>query len=359
MTRSSAAEAPAAPAQTGDEEPQAKRRRDVSFVAGSRGRLRILQATDLHIMDIDRGFRGTGVPEAWRASLGDTSVCMRRTLDLVKRALETQEINVVVLTGDIIDARGQPTIDLFLELFRPLAELISAHGAVWLYIPGNHEDGHDEEYTREDVARIFELPGSLRLPGDCSFDQTFLLTIADGNGAAVLLQLLDARWTKKTCYITPAQVEKARLELERTCPQSDGDTRPTAKFSFVHEPFDCYADTSSVPIARGVWSYNPRQNMEDSGYLDLLHEKAFHGLFVGHNHHNDFVRWVEGSDGPWLGHGRCGSFFPPSSWEGTYPLPFDRGARVFEVDAIRARIATWIYEDGAGVDASSLLERPL
>jgi len=333
----------------------AYRRPDV----GVNGRLRILQATDLHIMDIDRAFGGTGVPEAWRESVGDTAQCMRRTLDLLRRALDTQEVDVVVLTGDIVDARGQPTIDLILELFRPLAELISSHGASWLYIPGNHEDGHEEEYTKEDLAQVFELPGSLRSPGDCSFDQTHLLTIAGGNGAAVLLQLLDARWTKKTCYITAAQVEKARREVEDACKESEGTMRSIAKLSFVHEPFDCYADTSPVPVTRGVWSYNPRQAMEDSGYLEMLHKEGFHGLFVGHNHHNDFVRWIEGSDAPWLGHGRCGSFFPPSTWEGSYPLPFDRGARIFEFDASKARIATWIYEDGTGVDACSLLERPL
>ena len=32
-----------------------------------------------------------------------------------------------------------------------------------------------------------------------------------------------------------------------------------------------------------------------------------------------------------MGHGRVGSFFPPSEWEGTKPLKFARGARLFEV----------------------------
>ncbi|CAE8586601.1 unnamed protein product [Polarella glacialis] len=352
---------------------------------GREGRLRIIQVTDLHIMDIGRAFGATHpqVPGEWCASVGDSQVCLRKTLGLIREAVVSQAVDVAVLTGDIVDARAVSTLEEFLAAFRPLAETLAELGVPWVYIPGNHEEGHGEAYARSDLRELLAMPGSLCPPGSLdSFDQTHLLLIAGGQGLEddgqpvgwAVLQLMDARWTASTCFITEAQVLSARQGFEQALSQCSepGAHRSVAKLAFAHEPFDSFAD-AAIPIVSGQSCYEPRQKMQDSGYLSILREQRFHGLFVGHNHHNDFVRWAaaaapsspcnnnsnNNNSSPWLGHGRCGSFFPPSSWEGRYPLPFGRGARLFQVDASRGELSTWVYEEKLGALEASRLVQPL
>eukprot|EP00929_Paragymnodinium_shiwhaense_P001596 TRINITY_DN101837_c0_g1_i1.p1 TRINITY_DN101837_c0_g1~~TRINITY_DN101837_c0_g1_i1.p1 ORF type:complete len:395 (-),score=48.00 TRINITY_DN101837_c0_g1_i1:58-1242(-) len=334
-------------------------------VFGKDGKLRLIQVTDLHIMDIDRAFGGSDVPRAWRSSMGDSQECLRRTIDLVTRTVKQEEVHLAVLTGDIVDARDVKTVDAFLAGMRPLTEALDGLGIPWAYIPGNHEDGHGEEYARNDLTKLFSLPGSLASPGSFdTFDQTFLLPIAGGSAddvaASVLLQLVDAKWTSKTCYITDGQVAVSRRNCHSLLnSQTKGkEELPLAKLAFAHEPFDEFQDTA-IPMVSGTRTHSPRQNMSDSGYVEFLKEEGFHAVFVGHNHHNDFVRWSSEKGDPWYGHGRCGSYFPPSSWEDRLPLPFGRGARIFEVDAVQKSLSTWVVEDGVGALEPSRISRPL
>eukprot|EP00403_Amphidinium_massartii_P021302 CAMPEP_0178403096 /NCGR_PEP_ID=MMETSP0689_2-20121128/17191_1 /TAXON_ID=160604 /ORGANISM="Amphidinium massartii, Strain CS-259" /LENGTH=303 /DNA_ID=CAMNT_0020024037 /DNA_START=93 /DNA_END=1000 /DNA_ORIENTATION=- len=266
-------------------------------------------------MDIDRAFADSQVPADWQKEVGDSAACLERTLQVVRDAVLSEKPQLAVLTGDIVDARSAQTLQDFLAAFRPLAESLAALSVPWLYIPGNHEEGHGEDFARTDLVALLDLPGSLLQRGSVqNFDQTHLLQLADvASGsdsepaATVLLQLVDAKWTQKTCFITQQQVESARCGIQ----EASGSCKKSvaAKIAFAHEPFDAFRD-QDLPLVTGISSYPPRQKMEDSGYLDMLTSSGFHGLFVGHNHHNDFVRWRGGADDMWIGHGRCGSYFP-------------------------------------------------
>eukprot|EP00927_Polykrikos_kofoidii_P029712 TRINITY_DN25649_c0_g2_i1.p1 TRINITY_DN25649_c0_g2~~TRINITY_DN25649_c0_g2_i1.p1 ORF type:complete len:471 (+),score=57.41 TRINITY_DN25649_c0_g2_i1:199-1413(+) len=337
---------------------------------GLDGRLRIVQLTDLHIMDIERAFAGTDVPQAWAASVGDSAACLERTLNLVREIVSSQSVDIAVLTGNIVDPRGVNTLDVFLRAFRPLACTLLQMRVPWLYLPGNHEDGHGEAIARAELSKVLCLPGSLCRPGSLtSFDQTHALPITPddddfGVPSSLLLQLVDARWSAGDSFVSKAQVRDVRRSLKRALWQSPG--RVLGKLAFAHEPFDVFRDTE-IPLVRGSKeegqscrvddAERPCGPLEDSGYIAFLRAQGFHGLFVGHDHHNDFVRW-SGEEEPWFGYGRCGSFFPPTT-DGPGLLPFRRGARVFEVDTIRRALSTWVYEEHKGVLEASRLVRHL
>eukprot|EP00493_Phyllostaurus_siculus_P017143 UN17405 len=70
---------------------------------------RVLQMTDLHLLDIDKAFTKEQI-STWKAS-ETTEVCLRKTLDLFRRILNKVKPDLVVFTGDIVDGRGKTTYD--------------------------------------------------------------------------------------------------------------------------------------------------------------------------------------------------------------------------------------------------------
>jgi hypothetical protein len=134
---------------------------------------------------------------------------------------------------------------------------------------------------------------------------------------------------------------------------------PAARLCFVHEVLPLFRDTANVQLAGHATP--GKDEVFDCGGLTAASQRgAFDAIFAGHDHHSDFVRWsphwssntsVVGGAGLLLGHGRCGSFFPPSEHEGRKPLPFLRGARVYQVDlstaeGVRDVLSTWTVDEG-------------
>merc|ERR1712194_56939 len=89
---------------------------------------------------------------------------------------------------------------------------------------------------------------------------------------------------------------------------------------------------------------HPVENIDDGGLLENAKEHGIAAIFCGHDHHSDCV-YRQGS--MLLGYGRCGSFFPPSEFEGKQPMRFARGSRLFELSLDEHMLRTWITEEGA------------
>jgi hypothetical protein len=127
----------------------------------------------------------------------------------------------------------------------------------------------------------------------------------------------------------------------------------------VHEILPLFNDVANIQLAGHA---TPGKDGEyDCGGLTAASQRgAFDAIFAGHDHHSDFVRWsphwssntsVVGGAGLLVGHGRCGSFFPPSEFCGRKPLPFPRGARVFQLDLSTVEgvgdvLSTWTANEG-------------
>ena len=105
-----------------------------------------------------------------------------------------------------------------------------------------------------------------------------------------------------------------------------------AKLVFVHEDLDAF-HTEGNGISGTKTDVGRRVPFQDQGLGALALELfLFDSIFAGHEHHSDYANRVQGdSQEVLMGHGRIGSFFPPSEWELNKPLTFSRGARLFEV----------------------------
>ena len=130
---------------------------------------------------------------------------------------------------------------------------------------------------------------------------------------------------------------------------------PSARLCFVHEPLNVFRDASLELLAGTATACRGEEEVRDNGLTEALRDGGcFDAVFAGHDHHSDCVKRLRSragraAEGVLLGYGRCGSFFPPSEHEGRRPLPFRRGARVFEVDfgaAERTVLRTWVAEEG-------------
>ena len=89
-------------------------------------------------------------------------VSILRDMQHIRGLLKDVEPDIVMLTGDIVDARPFKGMDptSFLQIFEELADVIVGSGAVWSFVPGNHDDDGGP-WSRRDMLRIYQLPGCL------------------------------------------------------------------------------------------------------------------------------------------------------------------------------------------------------
>eukprot|EP00930_Biecheleria_cincta_P089744 TRINITY_DN79089_c0_g1_i1.p1 TRINITY_DN79089_c0_g1~~TRINITY_DN79089_c0_g1_i1.p1 ORF type:complete len:357 (-),score=39.53 TRINITY_DN79089_c0_g1_i1:239-1309(-) len=314
-------------------------------MASRKTRFRILQATDLHFMDIPKAFhencKKPHTPEFWQKHMGDTETCTRKNLELLEKAICKNSPDIVVFTGDIIDGRGSTGIEDFCAWARKIDDLLSSLNVPWVYIPGNHEED-DNAVTRSDILKAFKQFPSCIVPECDDFYYTLPWPPVDPR---IALLFFDAPQAKAPYSLDPNRVNHVFTDLKKF--PSVG-----AALGFVHEPLPSF--TGDI-VAAGYSANSKDDRFDDGGLLKKSMESGkVIGVFCGHDHHRDCVyHLVHGADHHvLLGFGRCGSFFPPSEHEGDKPLPFKRGCRMFELDTGRAwSLQTWIFdESGDSVD---------
>lgn len=290
---------------------------------------RILQMTDLHLLDIDKAFTKKQI-STWKAS-ETTEVCLRKTLDLFRRILNKTKPDLVVFTGDIVDGRGKTTLDEFWQDLEHLLSVCQEFNVPWLYLPGNHECDNEEGYIREDLLNMYgRYPGSIIPDVPSSFDLSTSVNI----GNKVLgIHTLDAENIAKSHYALNA----TQLDWIRAKTQVHD-----FNMVFIHEPFH----QMKTEYTQLQGTFQPRGDKHDAEIFLQFTSGTLTDAFFGHNHHDDHIVQAPGSEN-WLGQGRVGSFFPPSEHEGRKPLPFPRGARVFDYN--QNSLSTFIVEDQNGV----------
>merc|ERR1740117_254643 len=297
-------------------------------------------------MDIQRAFADQPkVAPSWSRRVGDTAECGRRTLALIRDVLVSQKIDFVVFSGDIIDGRGKAHVRDFEEGFAPLVSLLRELDVPWTYLPGNHEGDALRVSRQELLALVRELPGCQLPPHVTSSDHALRIRRKDESGE-VHVQVLDAAQRKPPYSLIGGSVDAAVKAAASGAP-------PHVRLCFTHEALEIFDDPTSELMV-GTVTAGKQEPFDDKGLARHAIAGSFDAIFAGHDHHSDYVKQITGGRGRgsgqlWAGHGRCGSFFPPSEHEGKKPLPFARGARVFEVDVRAPRkgvLRTWTVEEG-------------
>lgn len=283
----------------------------------------VVQFTDLHIHD-DR----------------DTA---KATLDLMAQVLDAEQPDLAILTGDIIAGRSCSNPR---ESFRQAVTPLEDRGIPWAAVFGNHDDEgiHSRRELmalQQEMPHCLSEPGPLVVPGVGNYVLSVLSAVAD-EPAAYLYCLDSGSYAPEGiggyAWIEPRQVAWYR-ETAASLGQTGPDPLPA--LAFFHIP---------LPEFHLVWERGGCEGVKyeavcapvlNSGlFLQMVDVGDVLGVFVGHDHVNDFEGELCGIR---LCYGRAGGY-------GTYGKEgFPRGARLIRLREGVRSFDTWLRLDDGTV----------
>jgi len=272
-----------------------------------------------------------------------------RSRDLIERVLDVERPDLVVLTGDVVGgyASHDPA-----EALRQVAAPIIARGVPWAMVFGNHDD--EGELSRLDLLAVQQnLPLCLTERGPEALtgigNYVLRIAMAQSDALAAALYLLDSGSYTDTgigeyAWIARDQIawliEQARaLALERAASLPELPAVPRLPtLAFFHLPLPEYNDAWESGACLGHKHEPICCPALNSGCFAALVEAGVMGVFVGHDHANDFegelfgVRLCYGRATGFAAYGRDG---------------FARGARIIRLREATPAFETWLrLEDG-------------
>lgn len=239
------------------------------------GTFRIMQVTDTHVGEKPYNKKD------------------QETFKLIKKALEKFDVDLIIHTGDIIWSQGIEGADV---IFKEVIEAFNAFNVPLAITIGNHDA--EGEFTRKELRALFENNAlnkakkhdvlihddreSYTLPilsNDQSTFENILYVMDTGALAPLSIGLYD--WNQ------PEQVEWFKKTAEK---YKKGD-KIKRNLVFQHIPVPEYWDAMEN-IIDGV---NEETNEAISAphintglFANMLINGEFWGMFVGHDHENDF-----------------------------------------------------------------------
>ncbi len=256
--------------------------------------------------------------------------------ETVAKVLDTEKPDLVVLTGDIVT--GQPAQ----KGWDAITALIIQRKIPFATVLGNHDD--EQDLTRAQLAQQVEKkPFSLMVgkTENVSGYGNYVIPIrsAVGKSAAENLYFMDSNayttiegvgtygWFKND------QVQWFRDQSKKISKANDGKTIPALAFFHIPLPEynQAYRNEKNPPI--GVRLENEASPTLNSGmFAAMLESGDVTGMFVGHDHINDYVSYLYGVA---LCYGR---FTGGKTTYGDLP----NGGRIIELTEGNRSFRTWI-----------------
>lgn len=280
-------------------------------------KFKIVQFTDVH----------------WKPGNPNSEIaaqCMNKILDAEKPDL-------VIYTGDLV--YGKPASE---ALKRALEPVVSRHIPFGVTF-GNHDD--EQDMTRQQLYdQIKALPNNLTSTVDgLSGVTNFIIPIlsADGKKNSAILYVLDSHSYSKNKQVKGYDwIKRDQIDWyvkNSSAYTAQNNNQPLPSLAFFHIPLPEYHEAVRDENAqmlgyRGEEACSPRIN---SGlYAAMLLQKDIMGMFVGHDHVNDYlVNWK----GIALCYGRY------SGGNTVYNnIPEGNGARIIELTQDEHYFKTWI-----------------
>jgi hypothetical protein len=235
----------------------------------------------------------------------------RRTVRLIEAVLEDQSPDLVVFTGDNV-RRGPETADDVKRAIDGFAQPVDSRGIPWLITFGNHDEDHtpltgmDEE---DQLAYYMSFPNNMNRPGPERVNGTANISILVGQreseeAGLVIWGLDSGRYTPDSIggqsveadglrtydWIRPSQIDwyvrtsnAIEAEFGRKIPGLMFFHIPVPEFALMWENRENHnvvgeknEDVAAAPFNSGLFGA-----VKDRG--DVV------GIFVGHDHVNDFV----------------------------------------------------------------------
>jgi 3',5'-cyclic AMP phosphodiesterase CpdA len=286
----------------------------------SNGSFKIVQFTDLHWWE--------------DASLKEKN---DSTAKLIMYILDSEKPDLAVLTGDIIlGSNCRQGWDKLCNIFKEA-------GIPFVVTLGNHD--HESDMGNEEIFQYLEgKPYNLTSDEDASLHGTgnFSLSIksAEDRGDAWVLYFFDSNsYPEKEGYgtydwIHPDQIGWYMRTSERVS-KKNGRTVPS--LAFFHIPLPEYGDTTLAKTIIGNKEENVCSPDVNSGLFSAFLERGdVKGVFVGHDHNNDYLTCIGGKIV--LAYGRKTGY--PAAYDEVLP----RGARIITLNDKEGTFETYIVD---------------
>jgi len=286
---------------------------------------------------------------------------------LIEEILDAEKPQLAVFTGDIVVA-GK-TKKGWNGILAPCIERRIPHAVVL----GNNDSEKSKLSRREIVQYISKLPFSVTRPGPKNVfgAGNYVLEIFDGGRLANLLYCLDSNSSPQPPlegvydWFHDDQIAWFKKQSKAYTKQNGG--KPIPALAFFHIPLNEFGEMihhQAVLASEGLTEYEvgailrtkrdyrtdlesilvgQRFEIECPGAVNsgMFHamwlQKDIMGIFVGHNHTNDYIGWYQGIA---LAYGRWSGSL--TTYGGRYVTP---GARLIELSKEAGRsFRTWIRQ---------------
>jgi len=256
------------------------------------------------------------------------------TLMLIKYILETEKPDLVVFTGDVVVSRGAAAA--WKKVTQPMIDF----KVPFVVAFGNHDT--ETDLSKQKMLQIieqnpynltFNADDKLSGVGNCSLP----VKAADEKTDKWILYFFDSHaYPKDTLlgsydWIKNDQIQWYRQQSARYTAEHG---RALPSVAFFHIPFPEFEIVRNQKNTLGS-TFEPvcSPNLNSGLFTSFIEMKDILGVFVGHDHNNDFVGQL---DRIWLVYGR------KTGYNAAYKEILDRGARVIELHENDRKFDTYI-----------------
>ncbi|NLZ48751.1 MAG: metallophosphoesterase family protein [Clostridiales bacterium] len=265
------------------------------------------------------------------------------TSRLMKKVIKKEKPDLVILTGDIIDKKCKNRKDIK-KTITDIALIMEKRKIPWCIVFGNH-DSERGIMSKEEMMNIYmsyshnlSSHGPNNIGGIGNYN--LLIKSSKTNKAVFNIYLLDSgtyapkeiggygcinfsqiQWYRKVS-------DQLKKEHKKTIPS----------LMFTHIPLPEFKEMWKEGTTEGNRNKEEHPSKINSGlFASLLEMKDVKGVFVGHDHTNDYVGEYYG-----IKLGYC----PSSGYKGYGLQGYARGARVFLIkEEDPSNFETWIVKD--------------
>lgn len=256
-------------------------------------------------------------------------------LALIKKVIKEENPDLVVFTGDVVISKD--TRLAWLSFSRVMIEA----KVPWAVTLGNHDT--ERELTGDQIMEIIVgMPYSMTEngPENISGNGNYILKIQSSKSSktAAALYFFDShghgnyipgqeiKWDN----IKFDQIEWYRVQSNKLTKTNGGTPLPA--FAFFHIPLREYKEIKSTAIGIHEETVTPAE-INSGLYAAMIESKDVMGVFVGHNHNNNFIGCL---------HNICLAYGNVTG-RACYGK-IGRGARVIELYEGERRFDTWVLK---------------
>jgi len=274
----------------------------------------------------------------------DAQTCM-----LMEQILEAERPDLVVFTGDVIEANA---CDDPLHRFDLAVSIVDKRCIPWTVVFGNHDT--ESKITRDELMKaVSGYAYALAEPGPAELNGVgnYVIEVKNTMGrTAALLYHLDSGSVSSLPHVPGyGWVERDQIdwyEQQARAYKTSNDGQPLPALAFFHIPLPEYAEVWEHEVCYGHQYETVCCPMMNTGlFAAMVGMGDVMGTFAGHDHTNDY--WGE-LHGIRLSYGRATGY-------NTYGREgFSRGARVIRLHEGERDFETWLRL----ADGSVLTEQP-